>query len=869
MCREVVLDYVDPGEGVCYRLLRSVSCLQQLHHPNIVPLALINLEPARNQLRLLYQDAGQPLEEQLKHGALPLAQARDVLRQILVALAHCHCQGITHRNLKPKYVLLRRRPTPAGSTSSASSIAPSSTPAARTPAAGAGGSTAGAASASAPMSSSAGGGGGAAAAVGASHASHGCEGEWQVKLSDFNSVRWLGIQHRGGDEPLYGAAQVAGACSPTVVTQPYRAPEILLGCTSYNTSIDVWACGCVFAEMCSSSILFAGDSDIGQLIKIFDLLGTPGPDKPVSWRGVEGLPYYNPMFPAMHPKSFATHPATSDLAKCPAAADLLRRMLQFDPDQRITAAEALDHPFFLPDSPGREIGEIAPPPPSALTHTPPPAEPERLPTGGRTSPASGGPGQVGLARSGNGGDDGTQWPPAHSALGGDGGGVGGGAAGASSAAAPPPPPPVPSNLLTPAASSSVLSRASPYAPEPFPSGLPSMVRGGAQGAADSAVRTRARPSVWEMWRNIESTQRGGGSGGGGRHPSGRGSPFSSTELLQYGEHREVALQWIMRSALEFCKCDRTVHLAVAVLDHMCCLRPLPSSAPALADGTGSWVELLGIAALLLACKFQEVEIHMVDEFVYHASARCAPLLPLPPTPYCPSPHPHEPPPCAHVARVRACGSYESADVLEAEVRICSALRLDFAIPSSLDFLYCLLHRLVWPRAFAVHRGLDKQVVMLAHLLCELALLSTSLAAGHKSSLVAASGLCLSLACLRCGVWRDGSPGPSMAPEQYWTAAMAQVTGYTRADLRTCLPQLHAVHEQAHPALCAPLVGVPAEQWGRWGVLRLKFAQSRFLGVLQVPPFAPHAGGSLYSPLHVDLVRAPTAPTGSPLVVPQL
>ena len=44
------------------------------------------------------------------------------------------------------------------------------------------------------------------------------------------------------------------------------------------------------------------------------------------------------------------------------------------------------------------------------------------------------------------------------------------------------------------------------------------------------------------------------------------------------------------------------------------------------------------------------------------------------------------------------------------------------------------------------------------LLCELALLSTEIAMGRKSSLVASSALCLSLACLRCGVWRDGSPG---------------------------------------------------------------------------------------------------------------
>ena len=63
MCREVELDYVDRGEGVCYRLLRSVSCLQQLHHPNIVPLVLINLEQQHNTLRLFYEDAGLPLED--------------------------------------------------------------------------------------------------------------------------------------------------------------------------------------------------------------------------------------------------------------------------------------------------------------------------------------------------------------------------------------------------------------------------------------------------------------------------------------------------------------------------------------------------------------------------------------------------------------------------------------------------------------------------------------------------------------------------------------------------------------------------------------------------------------------------------------
>jgi serine/threonine protein kinase len=151
------------------------------------------------QLRLLYEDAGHSLEEELRvNGRLPLRQVRVVLRQVLTALAHCHCQGITHRNLKPKYVLLRRNG--AEGVGHAGDLS------------------------------------GAAAGGGSSPA-----GRWLVKLSDFNSVRWLGVQCNGLDEPLYGAAHVAGACSPTVVTQPYRAPEILLGCTSYNTAIDMCA----------------------------------------------------------------------------------------------------------------------------------------------------------------------------------------------------------------------------------------------------------------------------------------------------------------------------------------------------------------------------------------------------------------------------------------------------------------------------------------------------------------------------------------------------------------------------------------------------------------------------------------------------
>ena len=61
-----------------------------------------------------------------------------------------------------------------------------------------------------------------------------------------------------------------------VVTLWYRAPEILLGSKTYSTPVDVWSIGCIFAEMLNHKPLFPGDSEIDQLYKIFQVMGTPG-----------------------------------------------------------------------------------------------------------------------------------------------------------------------------------------------------------------------------------------------------------------------------------------------------------------------------------------------------------------------------------------------------------------------------------------------------------------------------------------------------------------------------------------------------------------------------------------------------------------
>ena len=94
-----------------------------------------------------------------------------------------------------------------------------------------------------------------------------------LKLADFGLARAFGIPIR--------------QYTREVITLWYRAPEILLGCKQYSTPVDLWSIGCIFAEMAMLKPLFPGDSEIDELFKIFQILGTPSEE---TWRGVRQLP---------------------------------------------------------------------------------------------------------------------------------------------------------------------------------------------------------------------------------------------------------------------------------------------------------------------------------------------------------------------------------------------------------------------------------------------------------------------------------------------------------------------------------------------------------------------------------------------------
>jgi len=124
-----------------------------------------------------------------------------------------------------------------------------------------------------------------------------------------------------------------------VITLWYRAPEILLGSAAYATPVDIWYAGCIFAEMLAKRPLFPGDSEIDQLFRIFRTLGTPTEDV---WHGCTSLPDYKPNFPKWKKVELCKVIPTAD----PLALDLLQKMLVYEPYQRISAKEALTHPYF-------------------------------------------------------------------------------------------------------------------------------------------------------------------------------------------------------------------------------------------------------------------------------------------------------------------------------------------------------------------------------------------------------------------------------------------------------------------------------------------------------------------------------------------
>ncbi|KAH8147521.1 uncharacterized protein LAJ45_08348 [Morchella importuna] len=165
----------------------------------------------------------------------------------------------------------------------------------------------------------------------------------EVKIGDLGLARlfWKPLQS------LYTGDKV-------VVTIWYRAPELLLGSKHYTAAIDLWAVGCIFAELLALRPIFKGEEakmekkstvpfQRNQMQKIIEILGMPTKER---WPGVVQQPEFgqlNGFKPSPNVLEGWYHQigATNALGF-----QLLSGLLNYDPTQRLTAQAALEHPYF-------------------------------------------------------------------------------------------------------------------------------------------------------------------------------------------------------------------------------------------------------------------------------------------------------------------------------------------------------------------------------------------------------------------------------------------------------------------------------------------------------------------------------------------
>ncbi|GMH94470.1 hypothetical protein TrST_g10939 [Triparma strigata] len=247
-------------EGVPRAVIREISLLRELKHPNVVEL--LNVVNDTRRLLLVFEfvlmdlkgylDLIQPVGSNRRVG-VPPNKLRSLVRQMVAGVAFCHERRILHRDIKPHNILIT--------------------------------------------------------------------GEGRLKLADFGLARLLSFPAR-----IY---------TKEVVTLWYRAPELLFGSLTYGSSVDAWSVGCIFAEMATGIPIFPGQSEIDQIFRIMQKLGTPTSEM---WPELETLPHFQPVFPTWPSCPFSS--LTSSLLP-PSGLTLLSSLLRYDPKKRLTCTDAL------------------------------------------------------------------------------------------------------------------------------------------------------------------------------------------------------------------------------------------------------------------------------------------------------------------------------------------------------------------------------------------------------------------------------------------------------------------------------------------------------------------------------------------------
>jgi len=163
----------------------------------------------------------------------------------------------------------------------------------------------------------------------------------QIKIGDFGLAR--SVNATGDDANI--------KLTDYVATRWYRAPEILLGSTKYSKAVDMWSIGCILAELIVGKAIFQGTSTLNQIEKVLELIGKP---KTEDIEAVDS-PHAATILSSINvtkKKSFGSFFANASES----ALDFLRKLLVFNPGQRLTIEQALKHPYVEQfSSPEEEI----------------------------------------------------------------------------------------------------------------------------------------------------------------------------------------------------------------------------------------------------------------------------------------------------------------------------------------------------------------------------------------------------------------------------------------------------------------------------------------------------------------------------------
>jgi serine/threonine protein kinase len=171
--------------------------------------------------------------------------------------------------------------------------------------------------------------------------------DFKVKVCDFGLAR-CGVDFntevdKSETTPRHGGGGHPGHLTEHVVTREYRAPEVMLLPKHYTSAIDIWSIGCILGELLLRKVMFEGKGPVELICRMAEVLGTPT-ENDLEWlpKDSDAYRFVKLACPLVKGRSLAI---LFD-GKPSASVDLMRRLLSWDPRQRLTAAQAQKHEYI-------------------------------------------------------------------------------------------------------------------------------------------------------------------------------------------------------------------------------------------------------------------------------------------------------------------------------------------------------------------------------------------------------------------------------------------------------------------------------------------------------------------------------------------